>query len=144
MPIHTHSTKLSSPKGWLASTGLRPVISSRSTTPNENTSDLSVSFPLDAYSGAKYLKTIMNISKRWWLNHYYSPVYCNPSWQKACSLAYHIQFRQKGDQNALNFFLICFRIRWWIGWQKSHRFSLFPWNIYNWKFHFTTLIHIPA
>ena len=53
--IHTHSTKLSSPRGCDESTGFRPVISSRSTTPNENTSDLSVSFPLDAYSGAIYL-----------------------------------------------------------------------------------------
>lgn len=48
--MYTHSTKLLS-----ALTGFLPVISSRSTTPNENTSDLSVSFPLDAYSGAKYL-----------------------------------------------------------------------------------------
>lgn len=62
--IHTHSTKLSSPKGWDASTGLRPVISSSSTTPNENTSDLSVNFPLDAYSGAKYLRAKLNIHKR--------------------------------------------------------------------------------
>jgi len=30
-------------------------MSSRSTTPKENTSDLSVSFPLCAYSGAMYL-----------------------------------------------------------------------------------------
>lgn len=52
----THSTRLSSPKGWDASTGFLPVISSRRTTPNEYTSDLAVSFPVDAYSGAKYLK----------------------------------------------------------------------------------------
>ena len=51
----THSTRLSSPKGWDASTGLRPVISSNSTTPNENTSDFSVNFPVVAYSGAMYL-----------------------------------------------------------------------------------------
>lgn len=31
----THATRLSSPNGWDASTGLRPVISSRSTTPKE-------------------------------------------------------------------------------------------------------------
>lgn len=49
----TQSTKLSSILD--ISTGLRPVINSRSTTPKENTSDFSVSFPLDAYSGAKYL-----------------------------------------------------------------------------------------
>ena len=30
-------------------------MSSRSMTPKENTSDLSVSLPLDAYSGARYL-----------------------------------------------------------------------------------------
>ena len=60
--ILTHSTKLSSPKGWVGSTGLRPVISSKSTTPNENTSDLSVNFPLDAYSGAIYLKAKLDIS----------------------------------------------------------------------------------
>lgn len=33
-----------------------PVISSKSTTPNEYTSDFSVNLPLDAYSGARYLK----------------------------------------------------------------------------------------
>lgn len=53
----THSTKLSSPRGWLWSTGFRPVTSSKRTTPNEKTSDLSVNFPLDAYSGARYLNT---------------------------------------------------------------------------------------
>ena len=51
----TQSTKLSSMKAWFESTGRRPVISSRSMTPNENTSDLSLSFPEDAYSGARYL-----------------------------------------------------------------------------------------
>lgn len=49
----THSTKLSSI--IVISTGLLPVISSKSMTPNEKTSDFSVSLPLDAYSGAKYL-----------------------------------------------------------------------------------------
>lgn len=49
--VRTHSTRLSSPwRAW--STGFRPVMSSSSTTPKENTSDRSVSFPLDAYSGA--------------------------------------------------------------------------------------------
>jgi hypothetical protein len=51
----THSTRLSSPNGFDASTGFRPVISSKRTTPKENTSDLSVNLPLDAYSGARYL-----------------------------------------------------------------------------------------
>lgn len=51
----THSTRLSSPIGWDVSTGFRPVISSKSTTPNENTSDFSVNLPLYAYSGAIYL-----------------------------------------------------------------------------------------
>jgi hypothetical protein len=51
----THSTRLSSPRGRVESTGFRPVMSSRSTTPKENTSDFSVSFPVEAYSGAKYL-----------------------------------------------------------------------------------------
>lgn len=37
------------------STGRLPVMSSKSMTPNEKTSDFSVNFPLDAYSGAKYL-----------------------------------------------------------------------------------------
>lgn len=51
--VRTHSTRLSSPwRVW--STGFRPVMSSSSTTPKENTSDRSVSFPLDAYSGARY------------------------------------------------------------------------------------------
>jgi hypothetical protein len=39
------------------------VISSKSTTPNENTSDLSVSFPLDAYSGAIYLLAMQHAKK---------------------------------------------------------------------------------
>lgn len=39
----------------VVSRGLLPVMSSNSMTPNENTSDFSVSLPLDAYSGAKYL-----------------------------------------------------------------------------------------
>ena len=50
----TQSAKLSSISP-VRSTGRRPVMSSRSITPKEKTSDLSVSFPLDAYSGAKYL-----------------------------------------------------------------------------------------
>lgn len=40
------------------STGFLPVISSRSTTPKEYTSDFSVSLPVDAYSGAMYLNPI--------------------------------------------------------------------------------------
>lgn len=52
--VQTQSTKLSS-KSPEGSTGRRPVISSKSITPNEKTSDFSVSLPLDAYSGAKYL-----------------------------------------------------------------------------------------
>lgn len=39
----------------VVSKGLLPVISSNNITPNENTSDFSDNFPLDAYSGAKYL-----------------------------------------------------------------------------------------
>lgn len=53
----TQSTMLSSKKGRALSTGRRPVINSKSTTPKENTSDFSVSFPLEAYSGAKYLQS---------------------------------------------------------------------------------------
>lgn len=51
----TQSTKLSSmyPEG---STGLLPVMSSKSITPNEKTSDFSVNLPVDAYSGLKYLR----------------------------------------------------------------------------------------
>jgi hypothetical protein len=51
----THSTRLSSPNGFDASTGFLPVMSSKRTTPKENTSDFSVNLPLDAYSGAMYL-----------------------------------------------------------------------------------------
>jgi hypothetical protein len=54
--VITQSTKLSSIYVWVVSTGRRPVISSRSMTPKENTSDFSESFPEAAYSGAKYLK----------------------------------------------------------------------------------------
>jgi len=53
--LYTHSTRLSSPKGWDTSTGFLPVISSKSTTPKEYTSDFSVNLPLEAYSGATYL-----------------------------------------------------------------------------------------
>lgn len=52
--IQTQSTKLSSIV-LEGSTGRRPVINSKSMTPNEKTSDLSDNFPLEAYSGAKYL-----------------------------------------------------------------------------------------
>jgi len=51
----TQSTKLSSII-LLGSTGFFAVMSSNSITPYENTSDFSVSLPLDAYSGAKYLQ----------------------------------------------------------------------------------------
>jgi len=51
----THSTKLSSPAGWDTSTGFLPVMSSKSMTPKEYTSDFSVNLPLDTYSGATYL-----------------------------------------------------------------------------------------
>lgn len=54
----SHSIRLSLPRGRDESTGFRPVMSSRRTTPKENTSDFSVSFPVDAYSGAKYLYII--------------------------------------------------------------------------------------
>lgn len=43
----------------LGSTGRRPVIISSNITPYENTSDFSVSLPLEAYSGAKYLHLSM-------------------------------------------------------------------------------------
>ena len=56
--VYTQSTKLSSISP-LRSTGLRPVMSSRSIIPKEKTSDLSVNFPLAAYSGAKYPKVPM-------------------------------------------------------------------------------------
>lgn len=49
----TQSTKLSSMYVSVEATGRFPVINSRSMTPKENTSDLSVSFPLEAYSGAR-------------------------------------------------------------------------------------------
>lgn len=52
---HTQSTKLSSMYAFVVSTGRLPVMSSSSITPYEKTSDFSVSLPLDAYSGAKYL-----------------------------------------------------------------------------------------
>lgn len=52
----THSTRLSSPTGCDVSTGFRPVISSKRTTPKEYTSELDVNFPLVAYSGARYLQ----------------------------------------------------------------------------------------
>lgn len=42
-------------KTLLVSTGRLPLINSRSMTPNEKTSDLSVSLPVEAYSGARYL-----------------------------------------------------------------------------------------
>ncbi|KAK9064709.1 hypothetical protein SSX86_016091 [Deinandra increscens subsp. villosa] len=45
------------------STGLRPVINSKSMTPNEKTSDFSVSLPVDAYSGARLMITIIAIIK---------------------------------------------------------------------------------
>jgi hypothetical protein len=51
------------PTGCDVSTGLLPVTSSNNSTPNEYTSDLSVSFPLDAYSGAKYLNIETNVQK---------------------------------------------------------------------------------
>ncbi|KAL0905739.1 hypothetical protein M5K25_024177 [Dendrobium thyrsiflorum] len=53
---YTHSTRLSSPRGCEESTGFLPVMSSKRTTPKEKTSDFSVSLPVDAYSGAKYLE----------------------------------------------------------------------------------------
>lgn len=59
--IHTQSTKVSS-MVMLLSTGRFPVISSNNMTPNENTSDFSVNFPLDAYSGARYLQ--MNVQRK--------------------------------------------------------------------------------
>lgn len=52
--VQTQSTKLSS-IALEGSTGFFPVMSSKSMTPYEKTSDFSVSLPLDAYSGAKYL-----------------------------------------------------------------------------------------
>lgn len=52
--MRTQSTKQSS-MAPVGSIGRRPVISSNSITPKENTSDFSVNLPLEAYSGAKYL-----------------------------------------------------------------------------------------
>lgn len=52
---HTHWTKPSFLDESIVLIGGRPVISSRSTTPYEYTSDFSVTLPLDAYSGARYL-----------------------------------------------------------------------------------------
>lgn len=60
----THSTRLYS--CCVLSTGLRPVISSKSMTPNEYTSDFSVSLPDEAYSGAKYLQA--RVVKVWNIN----------------------------------------------------------------------------
>ncbi len=48
-------TRFSSPLGLEVSIGVRPVISSSSTTPNEYTSVLSFTLPYMKYSGAKYL-----------------------------------------------------------------------------------------
>lgn len=61
----TQSTMLSSAKGLALSIGRRPVINSKSTTPKEKTSDFSVSFPLEAYSGAKYLIQMFYKSVKW-------------------------------------------------------------------------------
>lgn len=58
---HTQSTRVSSSSSLLMSIGRLPVISSKSMIPYEYTSDFSVSFPLDAYSGAKYLYLMLNI-----------------------------------------------------------------------------------
>lgn len=58
--VQTQSTKLSS-MAFEGSTGRFPVMSSKSMTPNEKTSDFSDSFPLDAYSGAKYLHSLNQI-----------------------------------------------------------------------------------
>jgi hypothetical protein len=49
-------TRFSSPLGLEVSIGVRPVISSSSTTPNEYTSVLSFTLPYMKYSGAKYPK----------------------------------------------------------------------------------------
>lgn len=57
---HTQSTKPSSEYLLVGSNGFLPVMSSKSMTPNEKTSDLSVNFPLCAYSGAKYLQSSNN------------------------------------------------------------------------------------
>jgi hypothetical protein len=47
---------IASSANWVMSIGRRQVISSRSMTPKENTSDFSVSLPNAAYSGAIYLE----------------------------------------------------------------------------------------
>ena len=52
----TQMTRLSSPFGFPLSIGFLPERSSRSTTPNEYTSNLSVTFPCMKYSGARYLQ----------------------------------------------------------------------------------------
>ncbi len=51
----TQVTRFSWPLGLEVSIGVRPVMSSRSTTPNEYTSVLSFTFPYMKYSGARYL-----------------------------------------------------------------------------------------
>jgi hypothetical protein len=51
----THVTRLSWQFGILVSIGFFPVISSRRTTPNENTSVFSLTLPYKKYSGARYL-----------------------------------------------------------------------------------------
>jgi hypothetical protein len=52
---HTQMTRFSWPFGLVVSMGVRPVMSSRRTTPNEYTSVLSFTLPYMKYSGAKYL-----------------------------------------------------------------------------------------
>ncbi len=52
---HTQMTRFSWPFGIVVSMGIRPVMSSRRTTPNEYTSVLSFTLPYMKYSGAKYL-----------------------------------------------------------------------------------------
>jgi hypothetical protein len=51
----THSVRHCSPLGRVMSIALRPVTSSKRTTPNEYTSNLLVTCPCCVYSGAKYL-----------------------------------------------------------------------------------------
>jgi hypothetical protein len=73
----THSTRLSSPNGFDASTGFLPVMSSKRTTPKENTSDFSVNLPLDAYSGAMYLnKNILAENKQMLTVIMYECLFC--------------------------------------------------------------------
>lgn len=50
----TQATRFCSPAGRVLSIALRPVINSRKTTPKLYTSDLTVSCPVMAYSGAQY------------------------------------------------------------------------------------------